>query len=70
MHGEAVGVQRDGSWLPGRVLWEYEDCGRRRALVSVETPGGLVHRQLHWYDELMRGQRVLELPMRPVAAIR
>jgi len=70
MHGETVGVQGDGEWLPGRVLWEYDDRGRRRALVSVETSAGLVHRQLHWYDELLRGPRVLELPMRRALASR
>lgn len=55
---------RERAAPPAWVLWEYVDSGRRRALVRVETRGGLVVRQLHWHDELLRGARVLELPLR------
>ena len=50
----AVLVEHDGGWLPGHVLWSYEDVGRRRALVRYETSAGLTVRELRWADELRR----------------
>ena len=50
----AVLVEHAGEWLIGQVLWTYDDCGRRRALVRYETPAGLTLRQLRWADELRR----------------
>ena len=63
MHGEAVSVEQGGAWVPGTVLWEFQDNGRARALVRVVTAGGIVVRGLHWSDELRRPGRVLELPL-------
>ena len=50
----AVLVEHDGGWLPGHVLWSYDDVGRRRALVRFETSAGLTVRELRWADELRR----------------
>lgn len=61
MEHEAVGVRHLGGWLPATVLWEETEHGRRWALVEVETDAGQVEQQLHWYDELLRGSRVLAL---------
>lgn len=61
MHGELVGVRQHATWVPGTVLWEYVDCGRRRALVRIEAPLGTVVRRLCWFDELLRGRPVLSL---------
>ncbi len=56
-------VEHQGEWLRADVLWEYDDGGRRRALVRFETRAGLVVRQLRWADELAAAGRVLELDL-------
>jgi hypothetical protein len=63
VEGETVLVDHRGEWLPGTVLWEYQDTGRRRALVRFETAAGLVIRQLRWVDELRPFGRIIELPL-------
>jgi hypothetical protein len=63
VQGEAVLVEHLGEWLPGKVLWEYRDTGRRRALVRFETVAGLAIRQLRWIDELRPGGPVLVFPL-------
>ena len=63
MEGETVLVDHSGEWLPGTVLWEYQDTGRWRALVRFETAAGLVIRQLRWVDELRPFGRIIELPL-------
>ena len=50
----AVLVERQGAWLPGHVLWTYDDIGRERALVHYDTAAGLTLRELRWSDELRR----------------
>lgn len=67
MSGESVLVEHVESWLPGRVLWEYPDIGRLRALVRYELPGGLVVRRLHWRDELRTSSVVLEFQLQLLA---
>jgi hypothetical protein len=63
VQGESVLVCHLGEWLPGTVLWEYRDTGRRRALVRFETAAGLVVRELRWAEELRSCGRVVELPL-------
>lgn len=63
MSGEPVLVEHRDSWLQATVLWEYEDVGRRRALVRYELPGGLIVRRLHWRDELQTPCVVLEFQL-------
>ncbi len=36
----------------GVVVWEFEDTGRRRALVRYAALSGVVVSRLHWVDEL------------------
>src|SRR4051812_15114478 len=63
VQGESVLVCHIGIWLPGTILWEYQDTGRRRALVRFETAAGLVIRELRWIDELRSRGRIVELPL-------
>jgi hypothetical protein len=63
VQGESVLVCHLGEWLPGTVLWEYRDAGRRRALVRFETAADLVVRELRWAEELRSYGRVVELPL-------
>jgi hypothetical protein len=69
--GEAVLVEHQGSWLRGRVLWQYLDIGRPRALIRYLLPSGFVVRRLHWRDELRSPSVVIELQLRrlPVPAL-
>jgi hypothetical protein len=63
---ETVLVEHLGSWLQGKVLWEYTDTRRLRALVRYELPSGLVVRRLHWRDELRSPCVVIELELQPL----
>jgi hypothetical protein len=65
--GETVLVEYLGSWLPGRVLWEYTDTRRLRALVRYELPSGQIVRRLHWRSELRSTSFVIELELRQLA---
>ena len=64
MTAETVLVEHLGSWVPGSVLWEYEDTRRRRALVRYQLQSGFVVRRLHWRDELRSPPVVIELQLR------
>jgi len=63
--GESVWVPDNGTWLPGILLWEIVDTGRRRALVRYAVQGGVIVRRLHWRDELLPGGVTIELDLRP-----
>jgi hypothetical protein len=64
---ETVLVQYLGSWLLGRVLWEYTDTRRLRTLVRYELPSGQIVRRLHWRSELRPACFVIELQLRQLA---
>jgi hypothetical protein len=61
---EAVLVEHLGSWVPGTVLWEYEDIRRLRALVRYRLPSGFVVRRLHWREDLRSPCVIIELQLR------
>lgn len=67
MRSEPVLVPHGDEWIPAEILWQYEELGRTRVLLSYRTRDGFLVRRLHWRDELRRpslGRSVIELDLR------
>jgi hypothetical protein len=50
--GRKVLVDDGPQLVRGVVVWEFEDTGRRRALVRYASLSGVAVSRLHWVDEL------------------